>query len=293
MKKLIFTFIFACLSVFMLCGKTNDKIQASATGYNLSLDVEKLTANDGDAKNLTQAGDFRINIKIADNQGLAGFGFQLRYSSDFVAITETGHPSVSTYKSGNVGIGLIVCNANSTDRKLAVSGATSSLVYNDGTIVTVYLRPVNAATLTEAKIQGMITGFTVKSMDLLHQQVIPPTDYTSPSGYTELLPYMIGDINGDGVVNISDAIALMSALNNHSYTVSTAGNHFASCYGMYVGENNDYFVFAVGDVNGDGFINSDDSDDILEYYNDVYVAGFDYNGDIATTENYTVTVNFS
>lgn len=290
MKRIIVSLIFACLSMFVICARGNANVQASAANNEFTLEVEKLTTALGNNADSPQAGDFRVTVNLSNSTGYAGFGFKLYYSNNFVALTKTGQPKVAVQTSGNLGL-LTICNVNAPNRFFAVSAASPTLIYNDGTVVTLYLRPVNSSTLTEAQIQGMLTDFVVVSMDALHQQSI--TDYSEAPGYTELLPYMIGDITGDGLVNIADAIALMSALNNHSYTVSTAGNHFASCYGMYVGENNDYFIFAVGDVNGDGFINSGDTDDILEYYNDVYVAGFDYNGDIATTENYTVPVTFS
>lgn len=89
-----------------------------------------------------------------------------------------------------------------------------------------------------------------------------------------LLEYMLGDIDGDGVVTAADSSLLsavisstnvtLTAANAEAYFVAYSQSHNnVSIAGMYV---DNIFVFDVADINFDASLTSTDSSAILLYF---------------------------
>ncbi len=80
--------------------------------------------------------------------------------------------------------------------------------------------------------------------------------------------YVYGDVNNDGQIAVEDASIVLSAIAN--FTSLTGDNNLPISYAnarpsVYF-PNIDNPVPQTADVNGDGFINKADAEDILSYY---------------------------
>lgn len=93
--------------------------------------------------------------------------------------------------------------------------------------------------------------------------------------------YIVGDADGDGRVDASDASCILTAIENHpTYSVKVIQNTF-----------NNYFpgakASAAPDANQNGYINNTDAEKIMDYYVDI-ATHHEYTGPIGTVDVYEV-----
>jgi len=178
---------------------------------------------------------YALNIKAKNNVTVAGMSFTLTLPDDFSLITDDGG-IISTLDSQRASSSkFMVMSSQSGNsyliRVLPISGTTIS--GTDGTVLTVRLKNTNAEEGTyELKVNN--SSFTVKNADNTFE-TLPLVDVIST---IEITGNLLGDVNGDGNVDLTDAIMIV----NHSLD-NTPSN----------------FRIGVADVNGDGNIDLTDA----------------------------------
>ena len=178
---------------------------------------------------------YALNIKAKNNVTVAGMSFTLTLPDDFSLITDDGG-IISTLDSQRASSSkFMVMSSQSGNsyliRVLPISGTTIS--GTDGTVLTVRLKNTNAEEGTyELKVNN--SSFTVKNADNTFE-TLPLVDVIST---IEITGNLLGDVNGDGNVDLTDAIMIV----NHSLD-NTPSN----------------FRIDVADVNGDGNIDLTDA----------------------------------
>ena len=174
---------------------------------------------------------------------------------------------------------------------IATMGGAGINCTSDGAIAFAFLKRKSTAPTT-APIPSASTFFTYFT-DVTNQ----PQAYTevAPHGQTPnlLLEYLIGDIDGDGVITAYDASVLNTVISSTSVTLTAANaeayfvaSHSASgtyIDGMY--EQN-VFIFDVADVDQDGVLTTTDANQILDYFTSVMISLDPLNPDIGTIGYY-------
>lgn len=94
--------------------------------------------------------------------------------------------------------------------------------------------------------------------------------------------YLVGDINGNGVVDGIDATRVLRAcdLNGGDIKIKNINGNFTN-------EIPDLRSAYAADVNKDGFISQADADLLLKYYTTI-ISGIEYNGNIGKIDIYEI-----
>lgn len=178
-----------------------------------------------------------LDISIQNNPGFGGMAFDLIYDN-----------SVLELISCNLGIGSSICTTSGIDtypNKVNFQYAGTDNVPNDGILASLTFRiKDNASRGNSAVSISPEDGTFFYYID--HVEVDFAVECSD--GEVEVVEYVPGDINGDGIPNNRDAARLLQYL---------------------AGWDVDYNIDAL-DVNGDGIVNNRDAARLLQY-----LAGWD------------------
>ena len=191
--------------------------------------VETATAVAGDTVTVT--------VSIVNNPGFGGMAFDLFYDTSMLELV--------SYEL-DIGSGICVDSGIGTyENKVNFQYAGMSNVTGDGTLVTFTFKVKDTAEVGLARVWAVLEPGTVFTYEGRTE-----VDFAlaSLSGGVEIIEYLKGDVNGDGIVNNRDATRLMQYLAGWDVEV----------------------VEAALDVNGDGVINNRDATRLMQY-----LAGWD------------------
>lgn len=289
MKKIAFV-IFSIVGLFIAL-TVQKGVQASATDEAIIYGVAvELTENvDLDYNQVANIGDFKIEFHIDNNPGFTGSGIGLYYDKDnFEPIVNPDSPlicccTIATDEGGSVFRSVspsIMVNTKKGRFGLTTNGLVDC--ESNGLFFTVYLRRKQNAPNPNANpsIGTLVSQFYDSHNDDLDYE--EPTPYVSPSSISTpvtvtryaYLQYMLGDLNGDGYVNMMDANIISSILGTSASINATVAEDRASALtgytldGLFHNGYNAYegvFIFDVIDVNGDGDVSDADRAQISNF----------------------------
>lgn len=303
MKKLVLSFFFSMLGAFVFLGLHDSEFVAKAYGSQTNIiyvDIEPLTEAEIVAngyRSVTglsglQAGDCIVSVMLQNNTGYSAFGIGIFLSNSYYEAYLSA-PRYAVFIPGPAANGLLVTAGYKSDvDQIGISTMGSGTnCSNDGAVAYCFLKRKSTAPTT-APIPTASTSV---------QQMVDCGDIPQPyievehNGQTPqiLLEYLIGDIDGDGVITAYDATVLNTVINstNATLTASNAETYFVACHtaygtcidGMY---EQTVFIFDVADVDQDGVLTSTDADLILDYYTSVMISLDPLNPDIGTIGYY-------
>ncbi|MBR3043259.1 MAG: hypothetical protein IKI45_02100 [Oscillospiraceae bacterium] len=307
MKKQILMLVGFFFSLFTIGIFKFQSIHAFAT-YEYSYRLEEV---ESDITNLNVvAGDIKCTLSLSNNSSgynLSGVRFKFDKTKFTVVYNNAQKPSKII---GDAAAGLTVAvevnlNSQYDPENIGIFGfGTMGTDTNDcdGDVISFFLRKIPNAFSENDSISNYI--YKPEIEDLGCQISGSPTQYPDYEvddyfEYTKVVSYSycLGDINGDGVVDLYDAqigthmlTAFHNAYPNTEFTtdanvtnlfpyVSSGGDY----NGLYIMINgNRTLVLKVADVDYDNDIDSDDTSLLLSYYLRI-MSGLTWDGDIGST----------
>ena len=305
MKKLVLSFIFSVLGAFVFLGLHDSECIAKAYGSQTNIiyvDIEPLTEAEIVANGYRsvpglsglQAGDCIVSLMLQNNTGYAASGFAVHLSNAYYeAYLEPGETINAAYVAGPASAGLnLTVGYNSTMNQIGFSTMSGGAdCTNSGAVAYAFLKRKSTAPATAP----VPTASTEVNQLANRAKVAQPYIEVAPYNQTPnlLLEYLIGDIDGDGVITAYDASVLNTVISSTSVTLTAANaeayfvaSHSASgtyIDGMY--EQN-VFIFDVADVDQDGVLTTTDANQILDYFTSVMISLDPDNPDIGTIGYY-------
>lgn len=287
MNKQVAVIAAALLSVVAFCFLSR-KTTAQATDASFGAEVEMLTEDQLqpnspylEASPNLQPGDYMVTLYIHDNPGFDGLGINVTLDSnyEFYYHQVTGAINADCYEregyqyTGNS----IYYNLNQNKAGTALFTPGSPYT-TSGAIFSIFAkRKANAPQV----LPQVTVGITLFHND----EVSIPYSINTTTLYS--LKYILGDINGDGIVDTDDASILLQILSQYgTITSANAQQAFAGCAGMFC---DGIFILDAADANQDSGVTQQDSSAILSYYNYVMLE-LPYSGDIGTCLTYVYTV---
>lgn len=251
MYKTVFSLIislFAAVICVIAFGKADVKANAA---NDLSVSVEKLTSAEADG---TQAGDLKVTVSIANNQGYAGIGFGLYYDSDNYAPVYNSYEEPA-WTMGPAMYGLaLVCEIDTDNSIFSIAGGTAANNRTSGNIISVYLRPLNGVSSTSP-----ITAFIMDDLTNASKQHL---SYTVSNQCAVSNVFRVGDANADGVIRIWDVQLVRQIIANANGVTVTEANFMNFITTTNVGDG---VCFALMDADGNGVLTDEDATIITEY----------------------------
>lgn len=123
-------------------------------------------------------------------------------------------------------------------------------------------------------------------VDVEHKiTVYDPANGTEGMNTPEMLEsneYLVGDVDGDGVVDGIDATLALSASKHHGGSI-----RIEELNGNYTDEIPDLRSAYAADVNKDGYISQADADLLLKYYT-IIISGMSHDGNIGKVDIYEI-----
>ena len=258
-------FITAILAVLMMGNNAGATASAVSADFEFVLrevedpDAEDLSVTE---RNLLRDGEFyAFEWHISYNQELTGgisFGAFFKYDGDNFEPVAYGDTYVYRVESPFTHEDAIDTDAE----RISVTAAASSGV-GDGEFLTVYFKKKANASSTAHPIEYITLD---KLNYIIYGQGAQPVTTPMPTG-SICKVYSVGDINGNGVVDADDAMALLQAMSGVSSISESQWSTYSSRFPNVV-------CFAQADANVDGVITSADSNAILNYYSQVLVGGY-------------------
>lgn len=305
MKKILFAILFSLASLIGFCCMKS--ITAEATDAEFSVNSRVVLASEVNAYNqiltdfhhegegsninplhdFVQAGDMIVTVSLANNPGFSGSGVGVYYDyanyDVLLAYDDDSGYGVAAFPGDNMQNLSFSMLVNTTKHRVGITTSGTQNATQDGEYVSFFLRAKTNATDLTHPITGIkVLQFCNKKNTDLDYEIETQTQ-------CEYIPYILGDLNGDGVVNTNDSNYLMSAISNGDITRATLANQFVGMAGMYY---HNQVIFEVADVNSDNVINQTDANLILTYYNYILLE-VNYNGPIGTQLYITVTYNIT
>jgi len=217
-----------------------------------AMSVAVLAENDGEIENATgdavQKATVTVNLKLKNNLGIAGAIFEVEYDKEVLTPAETDF-----VKDGDIANLSVVAN-NKEDGKitLVVLSSEGQTVEGDGTVAKIVFK------VSETAPVGQTTDITIKCKESAkaNSETGSIDDTTIAEGmatltFTDVTPGDVYDDNGDGKVNMKDAIAV------------------ARYFNSFPGYSQDDINYAAADVwdDGDGKVNMKDAIAIARHFN--------------------------
>jgi hypothetical protein len=216
------------------------------SAYAAEYTVESATASAGETVTLT------LKAKADDNaNSVNGYALNISYNSDVltpVGLTDESGNAVNDltgsqlYATNEVGDGVIVASPIEGESVLAVAWARDTAVTltdEDTALATVTFKVADNTTATSTDL-----GIVVKA-DAVDANTLDTTSEVNAGVVTLGAEYLLGDVNGDGEVNVLDS----SLVAQHSAQLITLDSSYLKA----------------ADVNGDDEINVLDSSVIAQY----------------------------
>lgn len=221
-----------------------------------------------------QTGDIAVHCNVSNQEGIGEGGFAIKfffgdgydilnpkrpYFDEELELRDigdqTGYALSHTYKADQENACVIVFSYGTTlDNK--------DCLYGDYSITT-FIRKNSNYSESNSNIACGVMSCISDSGNMNYS--VPVKNVTIGESTSNPTPYMLGDVNGDNTVDLTDATTAWTAICEHNlqesgkYSVSFVNSHL-----------DDWFPDAVcgeaGDVNQDSFISRTDSDMILTYY---------------------------
>lgn len=287
MKSFILSFIgilgavFACVIAF---SNLNAK---AADEFGVRVDI--IQASEANSiGNGVQAGDRKVTLYIDDASDCYGGGFGFQYDAEFtpICLSVSGNIGDPVYDNpNNLPYQSVLVSLKPTQRNFGVAFSIdyfSTPISDPGDgetldLIAFYLHPINPNTTANP-----VDSFIVAQWDPRQYVGQEPNviDYTIPDEVQmQEIAYFIADLNGDGIVNATDANMLSQVISQYgSITEANFGNQFSGMSGVYY---DGIAIFGVVDVNGDGVVNSSDTAEILYCFNCTILEA-DYYGNAGT-----------
>lgn len=206
-----------------------------------AMSVAVLAENDGEIENATgeavQKATVTVNLKLKNNLGIAGAIFEVEYDKDVLTPAETDF-----VKDGDIAdLGVVANNKEDGKITLVVLSSEGQTVEGDGTVAKIVFK------VSETAPVGQTTDITIKCKESAkaNSETGSIDDTTIAEGMATLTftDVVVGDVNGDNVVNDKDAIHLL----------------------YYTFMPDQYPVNQDCDFNGDGSVNDKDAIYLLYY----------------------------
>ncbi|MBQ8921510.1 MAG: hypothetical protein IJ060_05035 [Oscillospiraceae bacterium] len=293
MKKILFAVITGIACVFLFPSINRQKAHATDTYPNFSISVTEIgvgvkIGNPATTGYLVQDDGYEyyaVSLSIHNNVGYTGSGFQLIYNADcYTPVVQEGTER-PVYCKGDAASGLVASTSVNFPNHiiaLSTSGTNSSGdVTDDGVIYTVVLRKRTDATGTN--FNEFITNFNV--CKFIHSDFSPvfstagSADYPIPLySHTFNIYYLLGDLDGNGAVEIDDVqilLAMLDRLNNQNIPANTyeeavevLAQEQYTVDGFYGIDHEGalWFVMEAADADHDGIPTTDDAQELLDYY---------------------------
>lgn len=200
-----------------------------------AMSVAVLADNDGEIENATgeavQKATVTVNLKLKNNLGIAGAIFEVEYDKDVLTPAETDF-----VKDGDIAdLGVVANNKEDGKITLVVLSSEGQTVEGDGTVAKIVFK------VSETAPVGQTTDITIKCKESAkaNSETGSIDDTTIAEGMATLTvtDVVVGDVNGDNVVNDKDAIHLL----------------------YYTFMSDQYPVNQDCDFNGDGSVNDKDA----------------------------------
>ncbi len=251
-RKSFVAIVLAVMCVVPFFG--NSMVKASAVSYpSLVIHTSRLTKSEVSG---TYAGDVKIEVSLSSPCNVAECGITVVLGNGLAfRQTSGGNPACSTSFS-SMGRKLV------GSQSASVAGIASD---SDGIVVTnlfsFYAYKTGSLNSNNGTVSVKVSSLSGKSGDIKLSNVKVDDD-NSTVNINPSTGYVLGDVNGDNRVNSKDSVKILSALN--SKRVSTV-----SVYKL-ANDLSSWFPQAKAaeavDANGDKYVNSADSDAILDYY---------------------------
>lgn len=223
MKKLICW----ALVILMLLGLTTVAYAAETT---CTVTADSVTAGAGE--------EVTVSIRIAGNPGFTNFGIFLDYDREMLTLVE-----VET-SAGEISGANLQWEDTEGNQRCYVTSASASAVTGDAVLFTAKFTTAEdftGTTQVTPEVRYIRNNTAVFSV---FEEITATVESGTVEEGTDVLP---GDVNGDGVVNIKDAMLVYAYVN-----------------GRYKGTS---FSEKAADVTGDGKVNSRDAMMLYAYVN--------------------------
>lgn len=286
MKKIITFFTVAILTTLAFCSL--NCLKANAFGnYQFFTKVEEVQTNSSNNKRDLYAGDIKLTFVVSNNSGFSGFGFRFLVDHNCFTVVHNKNTNQPYYELGEAASGFmtVVSINTSTSNPHTIIGTallSSEASTEDGDIISVYLRPIPSAFTNGKNVTDCIHKPEIEEFILDNNSINPsdePLDYTISDTFEYYdavsLTYMLGDVDGNDIINAGDAQIVLNII--QAYQATGTGNLTTdvenidlsgiNCNGLYITYNGTtILLLQVSDVNFDGIIDMDDAVEILDYY---------------------------
>lgn len=271
MKKLSM-FLFAFISsIFCFMLIQSDAIHGAAIELHLRSEYDHEDAN---------AYYYKIYVSVIDGSNVSIGGFRVYYDNDhFEPLLTNGKPTYQRF--GEFANASVVVSLNPTDGFFGVGFMGSSYLTVDEDMICFTVKSINKSEITNNPSLG---NYVAESMwiDRLEDELANPISEeemsTALPTYVEALyyNYVVGSLayaNGSQPIGLLDAQRLQALVNTYGTlsvnSVLTQNQANAiGCPGLIIDTTdfNTIVALRVADVDGDGDVDQDDADELLEYY---------------------------
>lgn len=229
-------------------------------------------------------GDIRADVVIENMPDFTTSGFHVELGEGFKFTTSKEGDDYVTF--GNPYAGSLV---NINDHELAFATMNAKAKNYNGHFVGFYVERTDVNNMYNST--GNVVFYNApnapcKITDDEHNITIyNPASGTGTMNTPDILEsneYLVGDINGSGVVDGIDATRVLRAcdLNGGDIKIENINGNFTN-------EIPDLRSAYAADVNKDGFISQADADLLLKYYT-IIISGKEYNGNIGKVDIYEI-----
>lgn len=272
-------FLTAIVAVLMMGNHAGATASAASAEFEFAIrevdDPDNETNLSVAERNLLRNGTYyAFEWEITYDQVLTGgvsFGALFKYDGDnFEPVTYN-----NTYLY-DVASPFTYSDAIDTDLEQISIAASASSGVGNGEFLTVYFKKKTNASPTAHPIEYITLD---KLNYIIYGESVQPITTPMPIGDRCGL-YFVGDINGNGIVDSDDAMALLQAMSGISSISESQWSTYSNRFPNAV-------CFAQVDANDDGVITSADANAILNYYSQIMIGN--YTGPIG--EGYTYVID--
>jgi len=260
--------VLSSLLAGVLFASTLQGMSTFAANRNVYLDIHYVQDSETILGTNVQKGDVYVDIDFRGFEGITSLGLSLEVGSglDFM-YDRFDNPLYKTFNNINRGS---VSLWDGNQRKIFWTTAHAENQDN-GTYFRIYLRPNGNYSPETATVKLDVDLLTGKNKD---GGSVTYIDYRAPGTMLQANEYVIGDTNGDGRVDATDASDVLRALSDNGniplyirngnpyYTESRYTNWFPNAVCM-----------DAPDADQSEIINRKDADDIMNYYGNISSGG--------------------
>lgn len=249
-----------------------------ATAPDIYCDIHYVNETFVDGRDTIYEGYSRIDVMFENFDEIIEYGIHIQLGDGYEPVMNYFGDAVccDVYTNYNLKINSYNAAENSVFFTIATHDDylfTNEEDYLNGCFFSIYVKKTNEYSSSNATANVVFTNtdYILKSNGSYY---VSPTDDTEID-VSEMLSsneYIVGDVNGDGRVNTSDASAIFSGISQHNnapFSVNTINSSFRTWFPNST-------CAASPDANEDDIINSSDADDIMEYFGEISSGGTGY-----------------